>query len=148
MAIEATIAGQGCTLIVRVSGYENLGVESGADANWLSAEAELAASTTGAFTGRHAVSLRTEEVLGFHDQLSRLLQTLSGEATLAHLEEQVGCTIRLRSGKGELDAFVREHVGAELRVTEIPTDQSYLQESLKQMDAIVATFPVRGSLFD
>ena len=143
--IEATIAGEGCSLVLRVSGYERPQEQTGADANWLNAEVELRASTTGTFHARHNVALRTEQIVEFRDQLSSLLEALTGEAVLEHLEAQVGCTIKLKNGVGELEAFVREEIGAELRVSSARTDQSYLQETLRQMDSIVSAYPVKGN---
>ena len=66
---------------------------------------------------------------------------------LEHLEAQVGCTVTLTSGRGSLTAFVREHIGSELRLSDCETDQSYLAETVRQLDAIVSTFPVRGTPF-
>jgi hypothetical protein len=142
--VEATIAGEGCALVLRVSGYERPQLESGADANWLQAEVELTASSSGRFSGLQAVSLRTDELTRFRDELASLVETLEGEAVLEQMEAQVGCTIRLAKGVGELEAFVREQVGAELRVTGIRTDQSYLQRALQEVTAIVSAFPIRG----
>jgi len=144
MPLEAAVAGEGCSLVLRVFGYERPAETSGADANWLSAEAELHAATTGSFEARHPLSLRTEELTDFRDRLGLVLETLTGEAVLHHMEDQVGCTVRLKDGVGELEAFVREQIGAELRVSEVRTDQSYLRESLRQLDAIVSAFPVKG----
>jgi hypothetical protein len=40
---------------------------------------------------------------------------------------------------------VREHVpGLELRVERARTDQSYLQETVRQLEALVAAFPIKG----
>ena len=131
-------------LVLRVFAYERPAEESGADANWLSAEVELRAATTGRLEARHTVSLRTEELTDFRDLLGLLLETLTGEAVLQHMEDQVGCTVRLKDGVGELEAFVREPIGAELRVSEVRTDQSYLRQSLRELDSIVGAFPVKG----
>jgi hypothetical protein len=41
--------------------------------------------------------------------------------------------------------FVRQlHEGAELRVEGKRTDQSYLQQSLRDLDALMKAFPRRG----
>jgi hypothetical protein len=143
MTIEATVAGDGCKLVLRVSGYERPQLDSGADANWLQGEVELV-TAGGAFRARQGVSLRTEELAAFRDQLAGLVETLNGEAVLEHMEEELGCTIKLKSGVGELEAFVREHVGGDMRVTEVRVDQSYLQRSLGEMNALVTSFPVKG----
>lgn len=141
---EATIAGDEFRLVLRVSGYERPALESGADANWLVGEADLHADSSGAFGARRAVSLRTEELEAFHRELAQLVERLEGEATLRHMEDEVGCTIRLRHGRGEFDGFVRSHVGPELRLTGMPTDQSFLQQAVRELAAITHEFPVRG----
>jgi hypothetical protein len=142
---EVAVAGDGVRLVLRVAGYERPSLESGADANWLVGEAEMTADAGGSFAARRGLTLRTEELAAFRDALRRLVEELDGEATLTHMEDEVGCTIRLHRGTGELDAFVREHVpGIELRVERLRTDQSYLQETARQLEALVAAFPIRG----
>ena len=74
-----------------------------------------------------------------------MVASLTGTATLHHLESQVGCTVELANGRGSLGAFVKEHVGSELHVYECETDQSYLAQTVRELDAIVETFPVRGT---
>lgn len=93
MSCEAAIAGEGFRLLLRVTGYAHPGFESGSDANWLTGEAESTASSTGSFSGRHAVPFRTEELADFRDQLAQLVEDLDGSAKLQCLEGQVGCTI-------------------------------------------------------
>ena len=142
---EVSIAGDGFRLLLRVAGYERPSLESGDDANWLAGEAELTADVGGSFRARRGVSLRTEELVAFRRPLRRLVKDLDGEATLSHMEDELGCTIRLHRGTGELNAFVREHVpGVELRVEGVRTDQSYLKETAMQLDALVSDFPIKG----
>jgi hypothetical protein len=142
---EFAVAGDGVRLVLQVAGYERPTLESGADANWLMGEAEITAEVGGSFRARRGVALRTEELAAFRDALRRLVEELDSEATLTHMEDEVGCTIRLHRGTGELDAFVREHVpGVELRVERVRTDQSYLQETARQLEALVAEYPIRG----
>jgi hypothetical protein len=142
MSTEVALAGEGFRLLIRVHGYEREGLESGSDANWLMAEVELTAAER--YRAKESMSLRTEELAGFRDQLARLVESLDGEATMSHLEEQVGYTVRLRAGLGEATAFVRQQIGAELRINGALTDQSYLQHALRDFDALVRDFPARG----
>lgn len=142
---EVLLAGDGFRLLLGVAGYERPSLDTGADANWLIGRVEMTADAGGSFRASRGVALRTEEVAAFRDALRRLVEELDGEATLTHMEDEVGCTIRLHRGTGELDAFVREHVpGLELRADRVRTDQSYLQEAAKQLDALVAAFPIKG----
>ncbi len=144
VAMEATVAGHGCRLVLRVSAYEWPDEVSGSDANWLRGEVELRAGRTGVFQARHGAALRTEELAQFRDQLQEVVASLNGTATLHHLESQVGCTVELANGRGSLSAFVKEHVGSELHVHECETDQSYLAQTVRELDAIVEMFPVRA----
>jgi hypothetical protein len=81
----------------------------------------------------------------FRDQLQEVVASLNGTATLHHLESQVGCTIDLANGRGGLSAFIKEHVGSELHVHERETDQSYLAQTVRELDAMIEMFPVRGT---
>jgi hypothetical protein len=145
VAMEATVAGQGCRLVLRVSAYEWLDEVSGSDANWLTGEVELQAGRTGVFHACHGAALRTEELAQFRDELREVVASLNGTATLHHLESQVGCAVELANGRGNLSAFVKEHAGSELHVHECETDQSYLEQTLRELDAIIEMFPVRGT---
>src|SRR5581483_3485880 len=142
---EAVISSDGVRLVLRVMAYERPTLGTGADANWVTGEAEMTISGGDVFRAHRGVAFRAEQLARFRDDLRRLLADLEGEAILDHMEDEVGCTIRLRKGTGELDAFIRQHVPfVELRVHGVPTDQSYLQETLRQLDALVAEFPVKG----
>lgn len=145
VAMEATVAGHGCRLVLRVSAYEWPDEVSGSDANWLTGEVELQTGQTGVFHARHRAALRTEELAQFRDELQEVVASLNGTVTLHHLESRVGCTVELASGRGSLSAFVKEHVGSELRVRQCETDQSYLAQTVRELDAIVERFPVRGT---
>jgi hypothetical protein len=142
---EVSVAGEGVRLVLRVAGFERPSLESGADANWLVADVVMTAESAGSFRAGRGVHLRTEELVAFRNALRRLVEELDGVATLTHMEDEVGCTIRLQRGSGELDAFVREHLpGVELCVQRARTDQSYLQHTLRQLEDLVAAFPIKG----
>ena len=49
VAMDATVAGHGCRLVLRVSAYAWPDDVSGSDANWLTGEVELQAGRTGVF---------------------------------------------------------------------------------------------------
>jgi hypothetical protein len=127
--------------------YEFPGLDTGDDANWVSGEVELTSLRAGRFVARVPVSLHTEELANFAALLRRLDAELSGEATLEHLESQLGATIKLQAGGGTLAAFVRVHVEAELRVEEVRIDQSYVRQALVEFDVLSNAFPIRGTAF-
>ena len=114
---------------------------AGSDANWVTGE--VAVSVRG-FTARQPIALVTAELERFRDELHELDANLTGEAELVHLEEEVGVTVRLKDGRGTLSGFLIEHTGPELRFGEIEVDQSFVRETLREFDALVTAFPVRG----
>lgn len=143
-----SIAGNGCRLTLRLMRWERPNLTSGPDANWLVGEVELMAGSTGRFRARHPVSVRSDEVARFRAELSSVLDTLTGEATLENLEEQFGAKVVLNAGVGDLEVFVAEHLGAELRVKDVRTDHAYLGETMRQLNAAAAAFSVRGRAYD
>jgi hypothetical protein len=141
---EVAVSGEGIRFAFRVTGYERPALEGGDDANWLVADAELIFLAEGRFVARRSVALRTEEVEAFRDALRHVVENLDGQATLTHLEDEIGCTVRLNGGRGEVDAFLRQHVpGVRIQAEQVPTDQSFLSETVRQLDALVAEFPVK-----
>ncbi len=142
--VEATVGGDECRLVIRVSAYEFPDAVDFDDANWLIGEVELNSGFTGSFTASHRVTLRADELAEFRDELAPLVQSLTGDATLRHMERQLGCKVTLDDGKGDLTAFVGEHIGSELRVRDCKTDQSYLARTVRDLDALLSAFPVRG----
>jgi hypothetical protein len=145
---EVVVGGDDFRLVLRVGGYEFPGTESGSDANWLTGEAAMTLDNGSSFAARRAVSFRTDELASFRDEVTQLVEDLSGEAVFQHLEDEVGCIIRLQQGRGELQGFVGEHVPhVRLSVERVPTDQSYLRETARQLNALMSALPVRGDPF-
>jgi hypothetical protein len=140
---EVSIGGEGCRLILSVSGYQFPEAEDSDDANWLGASVEVSAGTTGRFAGAYAGFLRCDDLARFRDELRVVLESLDGRATFHDLESRVGADIQLTRGRGVLEVFVREDIGARLEVT-ADTDQTYLAETLGDLDQLLAEFPVRG----
>jgi hypothetical protein len=138
-----TLAGDDGKVVVTAFGYEHPNETTGSDANWLMGAVEAEVGTSGNFSASIGVSLRTDELRDFRNELEELVERLDGEVQLAHLEDQLGAINRLTRGRGTMTAFVRVHARAELAI-ELPTDQSYLQETLRELDELVRRFPVRG----
>jgi hypothetical protein len=135
MSIEATLRAEGACLLLQVERYESPATTTGTQANWLVARVALDVGRTAIFTAKVKVSLLADELESFRDELRVLDRELTGEATLHHLESQLGATITLKSGKGTIAGYVREHIGASLRFDQLPIDQSYVREALEQFDA-------------
>jgi hypothetical protein len=147
MAREVCLLGDGFRLVLRVDGYERAEL-SGSDANWLAGEVVLTLGQARGFRANVRVSLQTVDLEQFRDELGVLDRESTGEATFEHLRSQVGVTVRLTAGKGTLSGFVREHEGPELRFQDVATDQSFVRKALRDLDAVVSAFPVRGDPSD
>lgn len=145
--VAAALGGEGATLRVRGYRYEYPDLQTGEDANWVSADAELLSLRAGRYVGRMTLSLRTEELASFVAELRRLDADLTGQAELSHLEDGLGATVKLTNGVGTLDAVLRTHVQAELRITEVRTGQTYVRRALAEFEALSQAFPVRGEPF-
>ncbi len=129
--------------VLRVWEYEDLGVESGEDANWLRAEVDLAVGSYGTYRARQWVRLYAPDLAAFAGELRSLDRDRSGKAELRHLEDELAATVTLDAGKGLLAGYVREHIAAKLSFRDIATDETYVRASRKQFDALVAAFPPR-----
>jgi hypothetical protein len=144
VSVDVSIAGEGCRLTLRLLGWEHPELVTGSDANWIRGEVELVATSTGRFTARQPVSVVTEDLERFRSEVRALLAGLDGEASFENLEAQFGLKVALKAGTGELEVFVTEHAGAQLRVVHVATDQSYLAQTLRELETAVAQFGVRG----
>lgn len=148
MSLELTVRGEGLAMSITVAGYEFPHIESGSDANWLSGAVELTVGATGRFTASHKLWLFTTDLQQFRDELRVLDSELSGEARLRHLEGQLDLTIKLTNGRGTVEGVVGEHVGAELVFEQIPIDQTYVRQTLEQLETIISAFPARPNPAD
>jgi hypothetical protein len=144
MAGDFSIRGDGLVLTLRVARYQFPQIDSGSDANWMVAVAELQVGHTGTFAARQELSLFTTDLAAFRDGLRRLDHELTGVVTLEHLEEQIEVTIALTAGRGEISGRLSEHGGASLAFRHVKTDQTYLRRTLGELEALMAAFPVRG----
>jgi hypothetical protein len=143
VAVEAALRGDGLRLLLRVQGYEHPGIQSGEDANWLTAEVELTVGTCGTYRATQRASLYAPDLAAFASELRALDRDLTGQAELRHLEGEVCATIKLDAGKATLTGYVREHIFVKLGFRDIAIDQTYVREAREQFDALVDAFPVR-----
>jgi hypothetical protein len=127
-----------------VAGYEFPQLTTGDDANWVNAEVDLAVGRELSYSARLSLTLLTDELERFRDELRALDAKPTGEAELTHLEEELGLTLKLKRGKGTLSGFALDHVGPELRFDHVEVDQTFVREALAQFDALVEAFPVAG----
>ncbi len=77
---EFTIAGENCSLVVRLLWYEMPNITSGEDADWVTGEVEMTAGTEGVFRATRGVSVFAPDLTAFLHQSEELLKTMLGEA--------------------------------------------------------------------
>lgn len=114
------------------------------DGNWLDAEITL---RVGAFRGAYEAQLRTDDFSRFRDALRRLYDELTGDAAFLSLEQW----LRLRlvgDGRGHIavtcDAMDAAGLGNRLTFN-LELDQTELPQMLRDLEAILRDFPVKGS---
>jgi hypothetical protein len=127
---------------VDVFGYERAPAGDYYDANWLTVEIRVQA---GGFNGRASAAILTDELAGFLSELRPLFETLGGTAKFVTMENQLD--LRLQgNGKGhiELRGEVADQpgIGNRLHFT-LQFDQTQLGASIRELEKVTSTFPVR-----
>lgn len=112
------------------------------DDNWLIVQIRVAA---GGFRGKVDASILTDELVGFTAQVRSLNETVSGTAQFTTLEEQLELTLTADSkGRITLSGRVADEAGVGNRLCfEFDFDQSQLNTSLRELEQVVETFPIR-----
>jgi len=143
--MEVNLRGEGFHLRLDVLGYESeRRGRDGYDDNWLSGAVtlEVARPPAATFKAKCSAAWQTTDLSRFSEVLRCLLDDLTGVATFSSIEDQVEVTIRLRSGKGTIEGRVEEHAVATLEF-EGETDQSFLAQTLTELQAVTAKYPFR-----
>jgi hypothetical protein len=112
-------------VVVRPQRYRHPDASDYWGGNWLDASIEVQA---GAFSGRMAATLRTEEFRAFHGELATLYETLMGQAAFSSLESWLGVKLTVGSS-------------GQVAVTGWVEDEPSIGNRL---EAILARFPVVG----
>lgn len=101
----------------------------------------------GGFRAEFAAQLRAEEFSSFRSGVAALHESLRGNAQFATMEEQLLLDVS-GDGRGHirLQGRARDRAGSSNALSfEIDFDQTYLAATLRQLNALVREFPVRGS---
>ncbi len=114
------------------------------DGNWLHVTAQCAQA--GAIVATGGPILETSDLLRFRDQLAAIATSQAGEAMLSGAEPNIVVRVAAADGLGLV------HVRVELTPEPqtqghwfaFALDPSYLAEAIRQLDAVLAAFPVRG----
>jgi hypothetical protein len=129
---------------IDVLGYERAPVVEFYDDNWLTVKIYVFA---GGFRGSVAAAFLTSELEKFAAELQSLFQTLKGVAELQTLEKQLHLKLK-GDGKGHvaLNGELLDQAGIGNRLNfSFQFDQVALGESIREIKAITAKFPVRST---
>ena len=127
---------------VDVISYERAVVGDYHDDNWLTVSIAVC---VGGFSGRVRAAILTGELVAFAEQLRRLHEQLTGSAEFTTMEGQLSlmlaCDIR---GHITLQGEVLDRAGIGNRLSfHLDLDQSFLPQSIHELDAVIQAFPVR-----
>ena len=129
-------------VVIDVAGYERAPVGEWYDDNWLRTQIRVA---TGGFRGTVSAAILTLDLIGFAKELKALVKNLSGAAEFTTLEEQLSMRVLCdKTGHVTLhgDIVDQPGIGNRLQFT-LNLDQSELERSIRQLDAVIVTFPER-----
>lgn len=139
------LRGEGAVLSLLVRGYENDAAVTSSDANWL--VCDLAVEMP-AFEARLSAAITTHDLECFAAELREALQSMVGRASLTTDEQQVSARIELhRTGRAKVDGELRT-IGRPSGTLAFgfDSDQTYLQQSLRDVDRVLAAYPIRGEV--
>ncbi|MFN7571089.1 MAG: hypothetical protein ACK5TK_06500 [Betaproteobacteria bacterium] len=113
------------------------------DDNWLRVSVRVSA---GAFAGLFDATFLTSEFVGFRESLGALHDSLIGSARFSTLEEQLVLDLTGdRLGHITLRGVATDAPGIGNRLQfQLALDQSHLSVALRDLDAMICTFPVRA----
>ena len=99
-------------------------------------------------SGARSAATCAEELASFHGEVSRLSESLSGEARFSTMEDWLSIVLAGdRRGGVELSCEVRDQPGiGNTLAFRLALDQTYLRPMVEQLRQAVAEFPVIGRL--
>jgi hypothetical protein len=114
------------------------------DSNWLNVTARMEAN--GARVEATGPFLRNTEILSFLQELRTLHQTLKGSAELQTLEPELDLRFQGDGigGIGVLIKLTPDHLN-QTHTFEFGIDQTYLNSVIASCEAILESYPVRGT---
>jgi hypothetical protein len=144
MSNTVEFAGDGGKIVIEIFGYErpvapDVDMD---DANWL--DGKLIAEA-GAFRGSFRISLMTTELIGFHKELGKTVEMLSGKVEFNSLESDLDLAISFgQHGSAEIRGVLRPGGWSPgVLHFQFQSDQSYLSKSVRDLESLTRQFPFR-----
>ena len=118
------------------------------DGNWLHVTAQCAQA--GAIVAAGGPILDAADLQRFRDQLAAVATTLTGTAELGGAEPDVRVRVEAQSGRGPLRVRVEltPDPHAQGHWFEYGIERRSVAETIRQLDAVLALYPVRGAALD
>jgi hypothetical protein len=134
--------GENGSLTVEVYRYERPGTEDADDANWLNCEVSVKA---GAFGGNFKCAFTTHDFVALHQRLKTAVESLTGNVSFQNTEADLFLNIDFgKRGATLVHGKAQPHRSPEGTLSfEFDSDQSYLAQTLCQLEAVLRHFPVR-----
>ena len=136
------ISGHDGKILIQVTSYERGQATNQDDANWLRSEVTV---TVGPFSGMFRCALTTFDLARFADELKISLTVLSGKVPFRTFENDIDLEISFEArGTASIRGTLKpqESLQASMAFT-IDSDQSYLANTLRQLEGALRKFPVR-----
>jgi hypothetical protein len=133
---------EGSSVTLNVAGRSHPGCTDYWDGNWIAVDVEIRVRS---FTGKYGADFRSEELNRFLEGLRALLEN-QGNAVFETMEEQLTLTLaRDTSGQINVTGEAIDQPGTGNRLTfELQVDQTYLLPIIRQVENVLASFPVIG----
>jgi len=140
--ITLPIKGDAGGVLIEVSDYENASASNVSDANWLSCEIEVRASS---FRGRYKASLTTEDFTCFEKELEELLSGSKQEAAFFTDEGWLRLEVTTDAlGKGRVAGEASDNSSPRVSLSfAFETDRTYLEQAKNSLREITRKFPVQ-----
>ena len=141
MAGLIRVAGHGSHVDIAVLGYE-CAERCEAEPEWLSCEVRCA---VGSFGAALSMPLATGDLARFRDALAGVLMHLAGSARMDTTEERITLAVVMGArGTAVVSGTVSNHSGPVATLSfKFDTDQSYLGQTLSELEATLKLFPER-----
>jgi hypothetical protein len=142
VAEQIKFAGEQGALTIEVYGYERPAAEDQDDANWLRCDVSINA---GPFRGTFKSAFTTYDLIALAERLKGALAALSGTVSFQNTEDDIAFDVRLeKHGSATISGAAHPHRSLEASLAfRFDTDQSYLAQALRQLEAVLRIFPVK-----
>ena len=144
MAEVIKFGGEQGSLTIAVRDYERPETEELNDANWLRCEVTVKVEP---FNGAFRCDFTTHDLVALAEPLKKSLASLSGTVSFQNMEQDIVFDIVFNDKHGPAEILGKAQPTRWLAACltfRLDTDQSYLTQSLREIEAVLRKFPVKS----